>query len=142
MDSLPLKIDFINFYFLKMDSVRQNKISRLLLKETGEIFQRESFRLFNGAMITVTEVRASADLSVAKIYLSLFSTINNPQELIDKVNENKSKIRFELGKRVKNQLRKVPELIFYIDDSLDKMERIEKLLKGEDPDKKQYRFIK
>ncbi|MBI5218214.1 MAG: 30S ribosome-binding factor RbfA [Bacteroidia bacterium] len=125
-----------------MDSVRQNKISRLLLKETGEIFQRESFRLFNGAMITVTEVRASADLSVAKIYLSLFSTINNPQELIDKVNENKSKIRFELGKRVKNQLRKVPELIFYIDDSLDKMERIEKLLKGEDPDKKQYRFIK
>lgn len=119
-----------------MDNIRLNKISRLIQKEISSVFQRMDQTLFGGAMITITEVRVSSDLSIARINVSIFSTILKPQEVLDKIIENKSKIRFELGNKIKNQMRKVPELFFHIDDSLDKMERIEKLLRGEDPDKK------
>lgn len=114
-----------------MDNIRLNKISRFLQKEMGDIIQRESFSIAGNAIITVTAVNVSPDLSVARIYLSLFSAQNKPEEILTLINEHKSKLRFELGKKVRNQMRKVPELVFKIDDSLDKIERIEKLLKGE-----------
>lgn len=108
----------------------------MLLKELSAVFQKYAKSLIGNAMITVTDTRVSADLSVARISVSIFAPGITAESVLEKINENKSKIRFELGNRIKNQLRKVPELIFYIDDSLDKMERIEKLLRGDDPDKK------
>ncbi|MCD4734795.1 MAG: 30S ribosome-binding factor RbfA [Bacteroidales bacterium] len=111
-----------------MDSLRQNKISRLIQRDLGDIFQREISGMFGGAMITVTKVHVSKDLSVAKTYLSLFAT-DNKDDLLDTIRLHTKEIRYRLGKKVKNQLRVVPELQFYLDDSLDYIENIEDLLK-------------
>jgi ribosome-binding factor A len=112
-----------------VDSVRQNKIARLLQKELAEIFQKESKNLFNGKIITVTVVRITADLNMARVYLSIFPMKENEDfDLI--VNQNIRIIRNYLGKRIRHQLRSVPELVFYHDDSLDYIDNINKLLKS------------
>ena len=79
-------------------------------------------------MITVTTVRVSPDLSNAKIYLSLFP-VEDKKEFIDYINSLEGQIRFDLGKRIRHQLRKVPELSFFVDDSLDYIDNIDNLLK-------------
>jgi ribosome-binding factor A len=111
-----------------MSSNRQQKIERLLQKDLGDIFQKGTTSLFKGKMVTVTTVRVSPDLSIAKVYLSLFP-VDNKNEFIHYINDIENQIRFELGKRVRHQLRKVPELKFFVDDSLDYIENIDKLLK-------------
>lgn len=111
-----------------MEAKRQNKISRLIQKEIGEILRKESKTLFGGALITVTIVRVSPDLSVAKIYLSIFA-IDKTLDVLDLIKKNTKLIRHSLAVLVKNQLRVVPELIFFKDDSLDYLENIENLLK-------------
>ena len=111
-----------------MSSTRQNKISRLVQKELGDIFQKNMSGLFQGKMITVTSVRVSPDLSVAKVYLSLFP-VKDKEEFITYITSVESQIRFELCKRVRHQLRKIPELAFFIDDSLDYIEKIGSILK-------------
>lgn len=83
---------------------------------------------YNGAMISVTGVRITPDLSIAKVYLSIFPSAK-ANEVMEIVNENNKSIRGELGRRVRHQLRIVPELTFYVDDSLDYVERIDDLLK-------------
>ena len=110
-----------------MTSSRQDKVSRLIQKDLSDIFQKESLTLFKGALVSVTTVRISSDLSVAKVYLSIFST-NKDVDTFALINKNKKSIRYKLGQRVKNQLRIVPELSFYLDDSLDYIENIEGLL--------------
>ena len=111
-----------------MDSTRQKKIARLLQKELSEIFQRESRVFFGNAFITVTMLRISPDLSVAKVYVSLFA-VKDPKELLTKIKEASKDIRKHLGIRIKNQLRIIPQLEFFIDDSLDYAEKIDQLLK-------------
>jgi len=111
-----------------MTSTRQNKVARLIQKELGDIFQRESKVLFKGKMISVTVVRITADLGLARIYLSVFPVDKNEDPLFD-VRENATRLRHELGNRTRHQLRIVPELVFLIDDSLDYVENIERLLK-------------
>lgn len=111
-----------------MTTTRQNKVSRLIQKELGDIFQKQGNNLYHGAMITVTVVRITADLSQAKVYLSLFPPAKK-DEIFTAVNEKNKAVRHELAKRVKNQLRIIPELKFFIDDSLDYMEKIDDLLK-------------
>ncbi|MFC1733103.1 30S ribosome-binding factor RbfA [candidate division KSB1 bacterium] len=111
-----------------METTRQQKISRLIQKDLGEIFIRESKKLFNGAMITVTTVRITRDLAIAKVYLSIFAS-DDKQALYEKILERNNEIRYHLGSRIKNQLRSVPILEFFIDDSLDYIENIESLLK-------------
>lgn len=111
-----------------MDSVRQSKIARLLQKELATIFLAESKNLFPGKLITVTMVRVSPDLSLAKVYLSVFP--NNPgEDIIEQVTQHSKMIRNSLGRNVRHQLRIVPELTFYIDDSMDYVEKIDRLLK-------------
>ncbi|MDR1583095.1 MAG: 30S ribosome-binding factor RbfA [Prevotellaceae bacterium] len=111
-----------------MDSTRQLKIARQIQKDLGEIFQLRGMAAYQGALITVSEVRISPDLSVAKIFLSIFPS-DKSADVIAKIElENKS-IRIELGKKVRHQLRIVPELHFLIDETLDKLERIDNLLK-------------
>ncbi len=111
-----------------MESTRQQKISRLLQKDLGVIFQQESRNLFDGALITVTKVQVSKDLAIAKVFLSLFLTANK-QALLEKIRHHGREIRHILAQRINQQLRVMPELHFFLDDSLDYIENIDQLLK-------------
>jgi ribosome-binding factor A len=110
-----------------MDTQRQLKVSRLLQRDLGEIFQRESRGKFGGAMITVTKVNVTKDMSIARVYVSLFAT-KDKEDLLTIIRKHTVEIRFQLGKRIKDQVRQIPELEFFLDDSLDYIESIEKLL--------------
>lgn len=109
-----------------METKRLNKIERLLQKELGEIFQRQT-QSMSGTLISVSAVRVSADLSVAKAYLSIYPS-NKGKELLAAIQTQTKSIRYDLGQRVRLQLRKIPELSFFIDDSLDYLENIDSLL--------------
>ncbi len=110
-----------------MESIRQDRINNLLQKDLGEIFQLEMKYVSQGSMITVTKVKVTPDLSLAKIYLSLFATADK-DALLENIRKHTKEIRGKLGNRVKNQLRVVPDLNFYLDDSLDYIENIDNLL--------------
>jgi len=111
-----------------MESTRQKKVSRLIQKELAEIFLKKGNELAPGKLISITKARISPDLSYAKIYISVFPTVNQDQ-ILHSIQEHSSKIRFELGHKVRTQLRIVPEIQFFIDDSLDYIDKIDKLLK-------------
>lgn len=110
-----------------METNRQKKVSRLIQKDVGEIIQVFGRDWFPGAMLTVTKVYVTSDLSIARIYISIFG--KEAKEVIRQVEMHGKEIRKQLGLRVKNQLRHIPELRFFVDDSLDYIENIEKLLK-------------
>ncbi len=110
-----------------METTRQNKICRLLQKELSEIFLNQT-RKTHGTLVSVSIVRISPDLSIAKAYLSIFPS-EKAQATIDAVNAASREIRYELAQRVRYQLRKMPELHFYLDDSLDYIENIDNLLR-------------
>lgn len=110
-----------------MQETRQNRISRLLQKELSLIFQSQT-RMMHGVMVSVTRVKISPDLSICTAYLSIFPS-EKGEEIIKAVNTNQATIRYDLGQRVRNQLRIIPELRFFIDDSLDYIDRIDELLK-------------
>ena len=114
-----------------METTRQQKIARMLQKELGEIFLLYA-RELHGTLITVTNVKVSPDLGIARTYLSVFP-VDKTVEVLEKVKSDTRSIRFDLGKRVRFQLRIVPELFFHIDDSLDYLENIDKLLKSDPP---------
>ncbi|AEL24870.1 30S ribosome-binding factor RbfA [Cyclobacterium marinum] len=98
-----------------MESKRQQKYSKLIQKELGEIFQKEGRPIVDKAMVTVTRVLMSPDLGLAKINLSFL--LADPAELIDKVDDNKSQIRKFLGRRIGKSVRVIPELAFFLDES-------------------------
>lgn len=110
-----------------METTRQNKIARLLQKELGDIFLLQT-KAMPGTLISVSVVRISPDMSVARVYLSIFPS-GKSEELIKNINDNVKSIRYELGTRVRHQLRIIPELKFFVDDSLDYLEKIDSLLK-------------
>lgn len=111
-----------------MDTTRQQKVARQIQRDLGEIFQRLGNPFSQGKMITITSVRVSPDLSLAKIYISIFPSENAKTQLEHMQTYIRS-IRNELGKRIKNQVRIVPELAFFIDDSQDYVQHINELLK-------------
>ena len=111
-----------------MESLRQQKVNKLLAKELAEIFRSEARALFGGGFITVTGVRVSPDLGLAKVYLSIMAT-RDKQVVFKMIQDQNSIIRRKLGSVIGKQLRIVPELMFYIDDSLDYAMKIEELLK-------------
>jgi len=113
-----------------MESTRQKKIGKLLQRDLSEMFQREAKEFTHGAMVSVTVVRVTADLSIAKVYLSIFPT-GKKDEVFNIINENTGKLRYFLGQRVGKQLRVIPELHFFIDDSLDYIDNIDRLLKND-----------
>ena len=110
-----------------MESTRQNKISRLLQKDLSEIFQMESRNLFQGRMISVTRVRISPDLGLARVYLSIFPS-GEAEVILKMVKVQTKNMRRLLGNRVGKQLRVVPSLTFFIDDSLDYIANIDSIL--------------
>jgi ribosome-binding factor A len=111
-----------------MESVRQSKVAKLLQKELAEIFRSEARNMFEGAFITVTVVRISPDLSVARVYLSIMGS-KDKDAVLKLVQSQNFKIRKMLAAIVKKQLRITPELTYFIDDSLDYAEKIDQLLK-------------
>jgi ribosome-binding factor A len=125
----PSVILFLSFipYLCRMESTRQQKISRLIQKDLGAIFQEQSRNHFRGALITVTKVSVTKDLSLAKIYLSLFATKDKTM-LLEMIRKNTREVRHDLGIRERNQLRVIPELQFFLDDSLDYIDNIDHLL--------------
>ena len=110
-----------------MQETRQNRISRLLQKELATIFQLQTAKT-HGVLVSVTRVRISPDLSICTAYLSIFPS-EKGEEILENIRNNEKAIRFELGQRVGKQLRIVPEVRFFIDDSLDYIEHIDELLK-------------
>ena len=110
-----------------MESTRQQKIERLIQKDLSDILLRYA-RTMRGTLISVSEVRISPDLSIAHVYLSIFPQ-DKVAETISKVQEETNKIRGEMGHMQRHQLRIIPELHFHLDETIDKMERIDELLK-------------
>lgn len=110
-----------------MASLRQNKVAELIRREIGIILQKNAKTICLGAMVTPTVVRMSPDLGVAKIYVSIFAG-PKPDEVLDNLKNEARTVRYELSQIIKDQLRKTPELIFYLDDSLDYAENIDRLL--------------
>jgi len=111
-----------------METQRQSKIGRLIQRDLSEMFQRECQEFCGGKMISVTKVRVSPDLSIAKAYLSIFPT-SGKEEVLEGINKVTQQLRYALGRRVGKQLRIIPSLKFFLDDSLDYIENIDTLLK-------------
>ncbi len=109
-----------------METTRQAKISRLLQKELSEIFRQQTAKT-HGVLVSVSTVRVSPDLSIARAYLSIFPS-DKSAEMMANINAQAKTIRYELAQRVRFQLRKTPELQFYVDDSLEYIENIDHLL--------------
>lgn len=109
-------------------STRQNKVARLIQKDLARLFLEQIHTIYPGGMITVTVVRVSPDFSLAKVYLSIFPS-NKSAQILVYIQEHARFFRHQLAQKLKMQLRIMPELVFYIDDSLDYIEHIEKLIK-------------
>lgn len=109
-----------------METNRQAKIARLLQKELSEIFRQQTAKT-HGVIVTVSAVRVSPDLSIARAYLSVFPS-DKGSAMIESINKSAQTIRYELAQKVRYQLRKTPALQFYLDDSLDYIDNIDRLL--------------
>ncbi len=109
-----------------METTRQNKIARLIQKELSDIFQKQTSAM-RGVLVSVSVCRISPDLSVCRVYLSVFPS-ERAEEIVQNINTNQRQVRYELGTRVGKQLRIIPELKFFVDDSLDYVEHIDELL--------------
>ncbi len=110
------------------ESTRQQKIAKQIQRDISDIFTKEAASLLKGVMVSVTSVRVSPDFSFAKIYLSIFP-FDKHEQVMQTLSDNNWMVRKALGARVRNQLRIVPEIAFYMDDSLEYIENIDKLLK-------------
>lgn len=122
--------------------MRQQKFARLLQKELSDIFQRDKKGILDNAFITVTEVRVSPDLSVARVYISMMLA-RDKKAVLQKIELHKKEIRRTLGEKIRNQARIIPELTFFIDEIEENAQRMEELIKNlnippqpESPDKK------
>ena len=113
-----------------METNRQKKIAGVLQKDLVNVLQNAAQEGMKGVIISVTKVNVTADLSVAKVYLSIFPN-DKRDELIEGIKTNTVLIRHELAQRTRNQLRRMPELTFYLDDSLDYIENIDASLRGD-----------
>ena len=115
-----------------MESQRQKKIASVLQRDLVDVLQGAARKGgMTGIIISVTQVKVTVDLSIAKIYLSIFP-IQQAKSLIDGITSNTSIIKHELAQRTKNQLRRMPHLLFYLDDSLEYIDQIENSLKEPD----------
>lgn len=112
----------------QQESTRQKKVASQLQRDMAEIIRQKGMAGFDGALVSVSGVKISPDLSVAKVYVSVFPS-SKADAAMQVLEENAKALRGELGRKVAKQLRIVPELAFFLDTSLDYVERIEELLK-------------
>ena len=109
------------------ESKRQQKFSKLILRDISDIILKDKMGIFSNTFVTVAEVRMSPDLSVAKIYLSML-LVKEKEEMLSKINNRKSEIRRELGLKIGKQVRIVPELVFIIDEVEENASRIDQII--------------
>lgn len=112
-----------------MESNRLQKVNQLLQQELAEIFRKEAVKIKTGMLISVTEVRTTPDLSISKVYLSVFPT-NYREDVLKFVQANQGHFRKLLGNKIGKQMRIVPELQYFADETLDKVDEIDRALKG------------
>lgn len=110
------------------ESKRQKQVGKLIMEEMSDVFQREGLNIVDGGMVSISKVTVTPDLMEARIYLSLFQ-IKEPEKLLHNIKERMWELRKLLGQRVKNQLRRVPEITFFNDDTLDYVFKMEELFK-------------
>ena len=110
------------------ETTRQQKVARQIQKDLAEIIRARGMAAYDGALLTVSGVKITPDLALAKVYVSIFPS-DKAEAVMKKLEDETSRLRGELGRRVAKQLRIVPELTFYLDDSLDYVEHIDELLK-------------
>ncbi|MBQ6072849.1 MAG: 30S ribosome-binding factor RbfA [Bacteroidales bacterium] len=113
---------------MESESTRQQKVARQIQKDLAEIIRARGMSAYDGAMLTVSGVKITSDLALAKVYVSIFPS-SKAEAVMQRLGEETSRLRGELGRRVAKQLRIVPELSFFLDDSLDYVEHIDELLK-------------
>lgn len=109
-----------------MESKRQQKFAGVIQKDLAEIFQREGANLLPNVMVTITKVRVTSDLAIARVYLSFFNSTNNTLSL-NTIKAHAGEIRYKLGSRIKDQARIVPQLEFFVDDTSEYVERMDKI---------------
>ena len=109
-----------------METKRQQKFARVIQKELSEILQKEGWSFHGSSIVTITMVRMSPDLSIAKVYLSIFNAENN-ELLLNELRAKSREIRYKLGEKIRNQVRVIPSIDFFIDDSMEYVSKIEKL---------------
>jgi len=109
-----------------MESKRQQKFAGVIQKDLAEIFQREAANLLPNVMVTITKVRVTSDLAIARVYLSFFNSTNNALAL-NTIKAHAGEIRYKLGSRIKDQARIVPQLEFFVDDTSEYVERMDKI---------------
>lgn len=122
-----------------MDSTRQSKYARLIQKEIGNIFQRDGYNFFGKAFVTVTKARVSPDLGIANIYVSILGS-KDAQKVVNEIESHNKEIRHKLGNSIRHQARIIPELRFFLDDSLEYVQKMEDLfneIKKKDEEKNQ-----
>lgn len=113
---------------MESETTRQQKVARQIQKDLAEIIRGRGMAAYDGALLTVSGVKITPDLALAKVYVSIFPS-TKATAVMEQLAEENSRLRGELGRRVSKQLRIVPELVFYLDDSLDYVEHIDELLK-------------
>lgn len=111
-----------------MESTRQQKFAKQIQREIGEIFLKDGKDFYGNAFVTVTKVRVTSDLGEARIHLSMFKQ-QDPVALLEKIKKHKGEIRKLLGKKIKDTIHHIPDLVFFIDDSLDYAEKINSVMK-------------
>jgi ribosome-binding factor A len=111
------------------ESTRQQKFSRLIQKELSDVFQRDKRGIFENTMVSISDVKVSPDLSVASVYISMM-LVKEKQKMLDRLNVNKRDIRKALGERIRKQVRIIPELVFYIDETEENAQKIEDIIKN------------
>jgi len=109
------------------ESMRQKKVARLIQKEIGIIFQEDSRYILSNSFVTITDVRITPDLGIARVYVSMM-LVDDKEALIDKINNRKSEIRGILGRNIRHQLRIVPDLLFFVDELQDKASQLDTLI--------------
>jgi ribosome-binding factor A len=122
---LPL---WANIFSMEQESTRQQKVGKQLQKDLADIIRQQGMAVYDGAMVSVTGVRMSPDLGLARVHLSIFPSTKT-ETVMQTVTQQSRSIRGELGRRIAKQLRIVPELAFFVDDSLDYVAHIDELLK-------------
>jgi len=111
------------------DSKRQMKYAKLIQRDLGDIFIRKGKSLLGNAFVTISGIQMSPDLGLAKVYVSVMM-VNDKNRFIEQMNVNKPEFRRLLGNKIGKQVRAIPDLVFYLDDSLDQLDRVDQVFKG------------
>lgn len=111
-----------------MQSTKQKKVAGVIQEALSEIFQRENLSMVKGGMVTISEVSVSPDLLIAKVYLSLFQ-VKEPAQFMKELEKHVPELRHRLGNVIRNQVRRIPELHFYLDETMDQVFRLEEIFK-------------